>query len=225
MYGAILLMFALAMSTKALNDWWLGFMVGKGDGQTHPPGTGAGSINDNPRRSYYLLVFGMTALLMLVLQVLRGWWFNWATLRSSLRLHDRVFARVISAPMAFFDTTPLGRVLNRFSADLDRADVALPFDLEQFLQNACMLLVMLGLIAYVVPWFILVLVVVVAGFGSLVRFFNKAHRQIKRIDNVTRSPLLSHLTATLQGLDTIFAYNRSDAFVTKYMHLLDDSTR
>jgi ABC-type multidrug transport system fused ATPase/permease subunit len=183
MYVGILGVFAMAMGTKAFSDWWLGYMVGRGDGQIHPPGVGAGSINDNPRRWFYLLIFGMTAVIMLLLQVFRGWWYNWATLRSSLQLHDRVFYRVMQAPMSFFDTTPSGRILNRFSADLDRVDVALPFDLEQFLQNAFLMTIMLGMISYVIPWFLLVLAAVISFFGTFVRFFNKAQRQIKRIDN------------------------------------------
>ncbi len=85
--------------------------------------------------------------------------------------------------MSFFDTTPSGRILNRFSQDMDEVDVRLPFSLEQFLQNVILIIITLGLIAVVVPWFLIGLVFITAFFFAFVTYFGPAQRQVKRLDN------------------------------------------
>jgi ATP-binding cassette subfamily C (CFTR/MRP) protein 12 len=68
MYALIILVFSVAMGTKAFSDWWLGYMTGKGDGTdraNHAPG----SLADNPDRSFYLLIYGMTGVALIVTQV------------------------------------------------------------------------------------------------------------------------------------------------------------
>ncbi len=77
------------------------------------------SYSPNPL-SFFLSFF---LPLYLSYQILRGWWFNKSTLQASSRLHNQLFARVVKAPMIFFDTTPSGRILNRFSKDLDEVSI------------------------------------------------------------------------------------------------------
>ncbi|MGH0138248.1 UNVERIFIED_CONTAM: hypothetical protein FKN15_038511 [Acipenser sinensis] len=76
------------------------------------------------------------------------------TLRASTRLHDELFRKILRSPMKFFDTTPAGRILNRFSKDMDEVDTRLPFQAEMFIQNVILVVFCLGVIGYVFPWFL-----------------------------------------------------------------------
>jgi len=114
--------------------------------------------------------------------------------------------------MNFFDSTPTGRVLNRFSKDTDDVDVQLPSVLEQLMTNILFIVVSLGVIASVFPWFLIACVPIMGMYWYLVKYFGPTQRELKRLDNIARSPLFSHLTATLQGLPTLHAFDKQDEF-------------
>ncbi|EGD76178.1 hypothetical protein PTSG_00884 [Salpingoeca rosetta] len=220
----ILLLFGCAMFSKAYSDYYLGYWIRQGDGNSTTRGD-RGDPSDNPDLDMHALVYGMTLVALLAFQGFKGFLFVRQTLAASSNLHKQVFERIIHAPMSFFDTTPTGRILNRFSRDLDEIDVRLPFVAEQFLQNSALLLITLCMIAYVFPWFLLALVPIAAFFFSVVHFFRPTQRQVKRLSSATRSPLVSQLSATLQGIHTIAAFEKKDAFLTKFFSTLDQHSK
>ena len=99
--------------------------------------------------------------------------------------------------MSFFDSTPTGRVINRFSKDLDDIDVQLPTVIETLTQNIMLIVTSFAVIGYAIPWFLIGLPFVMAFYFWLVRYFRPMQRETKRLDNVSRSPLFSHLTGWL----------------------------
>src|SRR6185437_32577 len=106
--------------------------------------------------------------------------------------HNRLFASVIRAPISFFDTNPIGILLNRISRDLGIIDDILPqtgFNAISLLGNMITTAI---LIAIVDPWMIIptvVLTLIMLGFR---KFFIGTSRQVKRLEGVTRSPVFSH---------------------------------
>lgn len=107
--------------------------------------------------------------------------------------------------MTFFDTTPTGRILNRFSSDLYCVDDSLPFLLNIFLANIFGLLGMLVMITYGLPWIGLVLLPLAAIYYSIQHYYRRTSRELKRLYSLTLSPIYTHFSETLTGLSTIRA--------------------
>lgn len=80
-----------------------------------------------------------------------------STLRSSANLHFKMLVRILHAPMSFFDTTPVGRIVNRFAKDVDVTDSLLPMNVELWLNSSFSVLATLIIISYSTPIFIAVI--------------------------------------------------------------------
>ena len=92
---------------------------------------------------------------------------------ASRLLHAQLLDNILRAPMAFFDTTPLGRILNRFSKDVDILDTNVPQFTQNFLMTLAPLCSTLVIIIYSTPVFVAVVVPLMAIFVFLqVRFFS-----------------------------------------------------
>ncbi|KAK4055619.1 hypothetical protein OIV83_000165 [Microbotryomycetes sp. JL201] len=144
---------------------------------------------------------------------------------ASRSLHKVAIRGVMYAPMSFFDTTPLGRIMNRFSKDCDTIDNTLNDALRMAFSTAASVLGAIILIAIVIPYFLPVVagVLVLYFYASL--FYRASAREIKRLDNFLRSSLYAHFGESLSGLATIRAYGESDKFLKKNEYYINIENR
>ena len=80
------------------------------------------------------------------------------SLRSSATLHLAILENGLKSPMSFYDSTPIGRIINRFAKDIDVVDTVMPYNLDFFLYSWLAVLSTLGVIAYSTPWFLAIVV-------------------------------------------------------------------
>ncbi|XP_018496727.1 canalicular multispecific organic anion transporter 1-like [Galendromus occidentalis] len=136
------------------------------------------------------------------------------TLSAARKLHNRMLNSIIRAPMSFFDTTPLGRLLNRFGKDVDQLDIQLPVAANVFLDMFFQVVGVIVLISVNVPSFLLVAIPLLAVFAYVQKVYMRSIRQIKRMEAVSRSPVYNHFAEMLNGLDSIRAYRAESYFVS-----------
>jgi len=164
---------------------------------------------------------GVVALLAWVRSVC-GFYF---TIKASQRLHDNMLNSVLRAKIEFFDTNPVGRVLNRFSGDIGIIDDALPQTLFDFF--VCLFMVFGGIItaAVVMPYVLIAFPPVLYYFYSARTTFVTTSRELKRIEGIARSPIFAMLGEALQGIGTIRANQSVPFFCKKFETVQDNHTR
>ncbi|XP_048247431.1 ATP-binding cassette sub-family C member 5-like isoform X1 [Haliotis rufescens] len=227
----VFLIFFLSVASQTGANWFLSFWLNQGNGNNTmitinnaTMSSNNGNISDHPMRNTYTLIYGMFVVMMLVLTFCRAFVFMKATLKASSGLHDRAFKNILASPMEFFDTTPTGRIINRFSADMDEVDIRLPMQAEVFITNVLQVFFSLLMICYMSAWFLVAMIPLVALFACLFVMFVRCARNLKRLDAVTKSPLVSHITASVQGITTIHAYGKMEEFVATFQKLLDTNS-
>lgn len=156
-------------------------------------------------------IFGIGAGLCVLVQTVIMWIF--CSIRASLKLHDGMAKSIMRAPMSYFETTPVGRILNRFSNDINKIDEWLPRTFSMFFRNSVSTCFTIGVIAVSMPKFLFIMATLSLLYVYFQRFYMATSRQLKRIRSVTVSPIYAHLQETLNGLDTVRAYDEQERFI------------
>ena len=151
-----------------------------------------------------------------VVAFIRAYVFFYVSLRAAENLHNKMVTCVLQAPVLFFDTNPAGRILNRFSKDIGVIDELLP---KMFLLATQLLLFVFA--AALVPsftnlWLALVTLPIFIIFAYLARYYLKTSRDLKRLESICRSPVFSHFSETMAGLDTIRTRKKERDFIDKF---------
>ncbi|XP_020316036.2 canalicular multispecific organic anion transporter 2 isoform X2 [Oncorhynchus kisutch] len=132
---------------------------------------------------------------------------------AARKLHYALLDNKFHTPQSFFDTTPIGRVINRFSKDIYVIDEALPSTVLMFLGTFFSSLSTMIVIVASTPIFAVVIAPLAFIYIFVQRFYVATSRQLKRLESVSRSPIYSHFSETVTGSSVIRAYCRHDAFV------------
>uniref|UniRef100_A0A8C3VT38 ATP binding cassette subfamily C member 12 n=1 Tax=Catagonus wagneri TaxID=51154 RepID=A0A8C3VT38_9CETA len=222
-------LFLLMIGSSAFSSWWLGLWLDMGSQMTCGPQGNAstcevGTVLADTGPRAYQWVYAGSMVSVLLFGVTKGLTFTKTTLMASSSLHDQVLHKILESPMSFFDRTPTGRLMNRFSKDMDELDVRLPFHAENFLQQFFMVLFILLILAAVFPAVLLVLAGLAVGFFILLCIFHRGVQELKKVENISRSPWFSHITSSVQGLGTIHAYDKREDCVSKFKMLNDENS-
>ncbi|KAI8388117.1 P-loop containing nucleoside triphosphate hydrolase protein [Radiomyces spectabilis] len=175
--------------------------------------------------NYYLGMYALILLSNIVVSTVRFGFLYWRTLGASRKLYGDLLRRVLRAPLRFFDTTPIGRILNRFSKDFDTIDSTIPMDMIKLIIQWIAVVSSLLTVAAVLPVFAIPMLVVVAANIAIGRIFISASRELKRMDSVTRSPLFTHFTETIVGISTIRAFGATQRFMQEMLQKIDKNAR
>ncbi|KAJ3531396.1 hypothetical protein NM688_g7581 [Phlebia brevispora] len=162
---------------------------------------------------FYMGVYAALGAAQAVAFFWMGLMFALLTFYASKELHKIAIRRVMQAPMSFFETTPLGRIMNRFSKDVDTIDNMLGDSLRMFFATLSNILGAILLIAIVLPWFLIAVCSISLAYLWAAMFYRASARELKRLDAILRSSLYSHFSESLSGLATIRAYGESQRFL------------
>ncbi|KAH8412635.1 hypothetical protein KR009_003917, partial [Drosophila setifemur] len=153
-----------------------------------------------------IYLFTLIMVLTIVVSVGRPLLFLRITINASTRLHNAMFQGISRATLYFFNTNPSGRILNRFSKDMGQVDEMLPKVMMDFIHLSFALAGTIIILVMVNPMFILPTIVLSLILYRLSTFYLKTSNDVKRLEAINRSPVYSHVSASLTGLSTIRAF-------------------
>ncbi|XP_063223953.1 ATP-binding cassette sub-family C member 4-like isoform X2 [Bacillus rossius redtenbacheri] len=171
-----------------------------------------------------LVVYAVLLALCVVLVAYRSVLTYMFCMRASVRLHDTMFRNILRAKMRFFDTNPSGRILNRFSKDMGAIDELLPRAIGDVSMIFLMMFGILAMVLLVNYIMIAPMLVVAVLFVSIRMFYVASARSLKRLEGITRSPVFSHLSASINGLTTIRSCKAQDMVCKEFDDYQDRHT-
>lgn len=171
---------------------------------------------------YYLGVYAFLGCLTSLQAFVNGiTLYAFCAIRSSKKMHDGMFECVMRAPMSFFDTTPVGTILNRFSRDVFVIDEVLSRVLGGFFRTVAAVVAVVAVVSWTVPPFLFICIPLLLIYKQIQSYYLATSRELKRIDSVTKSPIFAMFGETLNGLATIRAFGHQNRFVSENDGRLD----
>ncbi|XP_039546373.1 canalicular multispecific organic anion transporter 1 isoform X1 [Pimephales promelas] len=144
---------------------------------------------------------------------------------ASRTLHTNLLSNILKVPMVFFDTTPSGRIVNRFAKDIFTVDEMIPMSFRSWILCLLGVLGTLFVICLATPIFTAVVVPMAVIYYFVQRFYVATSRQLRRLDSVSRSPIYSHFGETVSGLSVIRAYGHQQRFLKQNEDTIDQNLK
>lgn len=176
----------------------------------------------NVNAVFYVLmyaIFGIVAAVCTLLGAFIVW--TYCTVRGLRYFHDKMAWSVVKLPMTFFDTTPIGRVLNRFSEDIGVIDSQIMWTCMGIVDFSLEALGLLAVVVYNLPAMLIVILVLFYVYNLVRRYYIPSLRELKRLLLARKSPIYAQLQELLNGIDTITAYSQINRFLYKNRENLD----
>ncbi|KAF9582884.1 hypothetical protein BGW38_010626 [Lunasporangiospora selenospora] len=188
-----------------------------------PEGDGGDEDTEPMDLDYYIGIYSLIAMMAVFLTIVRMFWQLYGSLRASRSLYEELLASIVRAPIRFFDTTPVGRLINRFSKDFEVIDGQMMPKMALMLINISGVLGIILLISLVTPGFLIAAAFIALAYCFVGAYYISSSRELKRIESVTKSPLYSHFGETLVGVSTIRAFGVESRFMEDVLVKLDNN--
>jgi ABC-type multidrug transport system fused ATPase/permease subunit len=170
-------------------------------------------------------VFGALGAAVLLCTVAQRFLWMYRAADAGRSIHDRALSGVLAAPLRFFDSTPTGRILNRFARDLEAVDDELSWSVEQACRTLATTCASLLLILSVVPVLALWVLPILGLYLRLQHDFRGAAREARRLEAIARSPRYAHFKELVTGLDVIHGFGREAFFMERFYTILEHFQR
>ncbi|MCJ1388337.1 hypothetical protein MMC18_001183 [Xylographa bjoerkii] len=162
---------------------------------------------------YYLGVYASLGIIYVIICIFRLLILFYGSLSASNSIHTRLLNAVLRAKFKFFDTTPLGQIMNRFSKDLQAIDQEVAAVAAGVVQGVLNIVAIVILISVITPGFLIAGILLSIVYFCIGMFYVRSSRDLKRLESIQRSPLYQQFGETLSGIITIRAYGDERRFV------------
>eukprot|EP01113_Clastostelium_recurvatum_P045650 TRINITY_DN786_c0_g1_i1.p1 TRINITY_DN786_c0_g1~~TRINITY_DN786_c0_g1_i1.p1 ORF type:complete len:1526 (-),score=434.15 TRINITY_DN786_c0_g1_i1:5921-10498(-) len=208
--GAVVLGYLSASGSQIAADWWLSKWS-------------SSATADNAM--YYLRIYVLLGVGGGIMTFVRSIVLALGGMRAARTLHESMLHKVAHSPMSFFDTTPIGRILNRFSKDQYNIDETLSGSMGMFLNTSFSVASILFVIGTITPFFLVPALPLAYLYYYVQQYYLKSSRELQRLDSISKSPIFAQFSETLNGIHTIRAFGVVSNFIKENDRKLDVNTR
>ena len=184
-------------------------------------GTDNRTANDSDLRDLRIGVYGALGTCEALFTLASNTLIFFAILRASALIHNMMLDRIMRSPMSFFDTTPTGRLLNRFTKDIDVLDTNMRMNLRQILNSVLKTTVTVIILLMQTPYFLVAFLPLMLVYTFVQRLYIASSRQLKRIDSTSKSPVYTHFSETVTGSTSIRAFDAVQHFTRNLERRVD----
>ena len=176
--------------------------------------------NKNSNFKYFIY----STFLFLLFCFLRSFWIGIMFLYSSNQIHSKMTWKLLRAPVRYFDWTPIGEIMARFSQDISSLDNIIPGNLDFAMSFTFRSVVSLALIIYVIPWNIIGVILI----WRLIDYFRRKH--VSAIVNTqklyagSKGPINTKYSSAIDGIMTIRAYRQQKYFESEFLEAVDHNS-
>ncbi|KAG5675829.1 hypothetical protein PVAND_005699 [Polypedilum vanderplanki] len=171
------------------------------------------TTEDSAWNNFYAGIYGGLGGIQAITLIIASITFAVGCLNVARVSHNNLLKNILRLPMWFFDTTPLGRILNRFSRDVDIVDNIIPIFMRNWIFMLFAVIAIFIVISISTPWFLTTVLPVIIIYYFIQKFYIETSRQIRRLESLTRSPILAHFGETVSGQSVIRAYAEQKRFI------------
>ena len=175
--------------------------------------------------SYYLSGYALIGIFFMIITLLREGVLFGGSIAASRKIHNQLMERVARARFRFFDSTPLGQIMNRFSKDIEAIDQEITPVAVGVVYCLFSIITIVILISVITPGFLIAGVFISVLYALIGMFYISSSRDLKRLESVQRSPLYQQFGETLSGMTTIRAYGDERRFVRENMARINTQNR
>ncbi|KAJ3029051.1 UNVERIFIED_CONTAM: hypothetical protein HDU68_000264 [Siphonaria sp. JEL0065] len=178
-----------------------------------------------PSVVYYISIYGLLGLGIIVANNLNAFLSVTLALKAATTMHRNLIGAMLGAPLRFYEVTPIGRILNRFSKDVSVIDQGVMTTVRFFLNRVFVGITVLFVITSG-SVYLLVAVIPIAFVSMCIgKLYLNASRELKRLESVSRSPIYNQFSETLNGVATIRAYRQCNRFLAQNNEKVDYNHR
>ena len=202
LFTLMIFLYVIYAALRIISDFWLSYWA-----ENRYPGL---------RSSLYPEIYCYLALALLIFLTFRAFIIAKGAEIAGLKLHNMLMLGLLKRPLSFFDTTPVGVILNRATRDMGDMDINMPNMYQHTIFNFLHILSIVVMIAIGNPIVIIFLVVLLVWYVMSSKDLGKVTADLKRVSQISSSPLISVIAESLRGSVSLKAYQRQEFQAYKY---------
>jgi len=213
----------LDRAAYVLTEWWLTVWSRSSTNDATPTTVVNGITlpSQYETQAPYVIIYSILLAVSFTFTTARSLYVVKGGISCSVALFQRAVKRLLHAPMWYFETTPLGRIINRVTFDVEALDITLTQNMSITLIACSWFVAGVVVMLSIVPWIGLVMIPVVAAYGKLQLHYRRSGSDLQRLDVVSRGPVQAAVEEAIDGATTIRLYNKTPHFTIQFFNKLD----